>query len=758
MCSVIHSCCILGVLLHILFLIEFSLSFRQQNHLLNYSKNCEHVKTCKHRGSTHNICRIQSNLHSLNNESTVGLNLFNRKNKSKNIYLNICNLISVNRKPDPLFLIPILLIHEKSTNLFDHVTNPKSIRDLRRSHFMNKRRFKYGYRACPVRGEFSHQELIISVPLSELKKVEAYDIICSEIFKDYNFPLYVFSLAKGFMYRVYHEYVCPSLKHSIQRCTGVNWDYIKGEGIFRHLSSIEPLYDIEYEKLIGDIAQSTKFTKLGLAGLHDSDGSSIDIATDSFIDANASDNDNPTTLPVPDVESFQIRLARYIKSIKDIVFVYKSIQLLKEILAREPTREELSYAFHGYNGKNNESDNCDIWNEYIVHKREVYNGFHRFLFRHSQCTAENRWNALKHSFLGREYIDECLRKRLHEGWIDMDLDMVVPNIERIIIDSLWKSLTNITILRLNGINGDIVQFVTNYLYHTAYIQIYKSLGVDIQKIEHANTAKRLMDSFSFKRKMMGDDNKDSFTLYNELMQQVSNKMGISVNKILESFDYVNEPIYNPEDPIPRKLRYANPQSYRFYDGIRTFGQLYTSPSNAEGLFNVKNELLVRSMRLLAIEALTDRVARYIFIASNGLFISEPKMTTPEIAKTLGMKEKVIDFINYTSFIRCSIYESIRISKKLPPFIKLYENLERDMHMLELPSDSYYTDMTIAEAKDARMKGTREFIDMPIISQIKYYRVNRRRIVDNLKRSPLVSLLNNVESVESEDFQLYPLDL
>ncbi|ORM41975.1 uncharacterized protein BXIN_1072 [Babesia sp. Xinjiang] len=82
----------------------------------------------------------------------------------------------------------------------------------------------------------------------------------------------------------------------------------------------------------------------------------------------------------------------------------------------------------------------------------------------------------------------------------------------------------------------------------------------------------------------------------------------------------------------------------------------------------RDSVLRRSLRMVAVEALDDRIARFVFMAYLRLFING-SWTGPELAEALGLSgPKVMDLIFYAARAHCQAYEAWRIKLKLPPYV------------------------------------------------------------------------------------------
>ncbi|GIX63041.1 uncharacterized protein BcabD6B2_24760 [Babesia caballi] len=92
----------------------------------------------------------------------------------------------------------------------------------------------------------------------------------------------------------------------------------------------------------------------------------------------------------------------------------------------------------------------------------------------------------------------------------------------------------------------------------------------------------------------------------------------------------------------------------------------------------------KSLRMVAVEALDERVARFVFMAYLDLF-TRGMGDSEELATALGLSgPDVTDFIFYAARAHCQWYEFWRIKLKLPPYVNELRHCPQVVAELELP--------------------------------------------------------------------------
>ncbi|GBE60526.1 hypothetical protein BOVATA_020190 [Babesia ovata] len=98
----------------------------------------------------------------------------------------------------------------------------------------------------------------------------------------------------------------------------------------------------------------------------------------------------------------------------------------------------------------------------------------------------------------------------------------------------------------------------------------------------------------------------------------------------------------------------------------------------------RDSILRKSLRMVAVEALDDRAARFVFMAYLNLFINTV-WNAEDLTKALGISgPDVLDLVFYAARAHCQEYECWRIKLKLPPYVNELSVCPELVPKIELP--------------------------------------------------------------------------
>ncbi|EKX74037.1 hypothetical protein BEWA_040750 [Theileria equi strain WA] len=162
-------------------------------------------------------------------------------------------------------------------------------------------------------------------------------------------------------------------------------------------------------------------------------------------------------------------------------------------------------------------------------------------------------------------------------------------------------------------------------------------------------------------------------------KELSKRLNTDLDRINEAINALECKVVSPYEKIPKEARRKGPYSDTLTGKMR--GKKYYGdideidiPDPIEDDPNaLREDVLNRSLRRLIIEALDDRIAKFVYMAAFGLF-TRGVWTTDKLIESLNIQvdKEVLGFILYTSILRCQEYESWRIKLKLPPYVNEWD--------------------------------------------------------------------------------------
>ncbi|CDR94312.1 hypothetical protein, conserved [Babesia bigemina] len=99
----------------------------------------------------------------------------------------------------------------------------------------------------------------------------------------------------------------------------------------------------------------------------------------------------------------------------------------------------------------------------------------------------------------------------------------------------------------------------------------------------------------------------------------------------------------------------------------------------------RDSILRKSLRMVAVEALDDRAARFVFMAYLNLFLNTV-WNAEDLTRALGLSgPDVLDLVFYAARAHCQEYECWRIKLKLPPYVNELSACPELVPKIELPT-------------------------------------------------------------------------
>ncbi|GFE54064.1 hypothetical protein BaOVIS_014680 [Babesia ovis] len=511
-------------------------------------------------------------------------------------------------------------------------------------------------------------------------------------------PVTMFSLQRGFLKKLYDEYLRPTLVSTLEKALDTKLKVPCG------LMDFDTL-DLDYITQPGNIKESLDHYAVRRHLRNVIVRPEMDSGEDVI-----EYKGEPTPLP----RSIRQHVLQTIKWVKDQVFLERCIYIIFALLGRPPTVSELAYML-GHDDP-----------EKLVHTMEL-----------SRYLMKRNFNTFA------KPISEIILKKIEsENRIDPykpedDIEMVDPNLyntKLVSAEMLWERICSIQLETIASQGNKVVTELYGVACSTArneYLKNKLPAHLPVGKVRLAGRGKLLYGKLLRQREYIttqvrlaakrgvtlsadrfGDDkfarrifeieqkypNAEEGTIEGaERVEQLKLAIEEELSTQLEStFDNVVDAIecarikeyVGPKIKLFNKImrkhkRHGRPfgNALMDYDDIvpPTFPEeLPPEPLKPDSIEYRRKASFKKSLRILAVEALDDRVARFVFMAYFDLFINS-SWDKEDLTNQFGLSsEDVVDMIFYAARTHCLVYEYWRIRLRLPPYDHNYNEFPADL--------------------------------------------------------------------------------
>ncbi|KAK1443521.1 hypothetical protein BgAZ_203970 [Babesia gibsoni] len=503
---------------------------------------------------------------------------------------------------------------------------------------------------------------------------------------DFDIPVTMFSLNRGFLGTLYNKYLRPSLISSIEAAFNVKLRAPCGIMDLKRLD-LNVIANPNPDDLAIDRDELRKYLR--------------NVVLHSRLDQGERDIIEYEGVSTELSQKTRQKVAMLLKWMKDEVFLRGCITLLTTLLGRHPTIEELAFSL-GHDDPQRLDQALDICASYT---QNAFDGLTIPISELIILKLEKDWGI----------------ERKHKG---KDLVIIDPHMSRTqgIVDSfLWRRMCSIHLNTLTSMGSKTLSQLYGSALSTAKNDVLKARlpeHMPMGKYRLAHRAKRVQQDLialrdrviaeiqmSIKNGLEWPDRfyKDDpfvqrviaierayFNYADDaiknsaremeheriLREEMESRINASWENISEALEGLN--VYeigtagmNIRDERPNPYP-GSQKSNRKRDP--TYSQLESDDEDDDDAIvpwtkeYMRDTVLRKSLRMLANEALDDRVARFLFMARLELF-THGSWNDEEIAQTLGLSStEILNFIFYAAKAHCQEYEVWRIKLKLPPYV------------------------------------------------------------------------------------------
>ncbi|EDO07231.1 uncharacterized protein BBOV_IV008770 [Babesia bovis T2Bo] len=591
-------------------------------------------------------------------------------------------------------------------------------------------------------------------------------------------PVTMFTLERGFLKKLYDVHLRPRLVSTLKKIFGMELNINCGFMDFDKMEIGEIKYEREERKDIDKQAYKRHLRNVVVIPEIDEKECVIQYKGSSS--------------PLP--KRIRTRLMHTIKWIKDQVYFERSIYFMAAILGRAPTIYELAYMF-GFD------DLKQLQSVFSTSRYMVQMQFEDF--------AEPLADIIM-SKVQAEHKVKRPRKDKH-------LEIQDPNIlhtKAFTLDTLWEHLCSVELNTLSSHGNKAVAEIygvvlasssneflksklpadlpvgTYRLASRAQMQYLELVGILDKLLSHIHQAHRrgvtlesiYNDEFSqriYEIEREYINSLDDPVMVANRQMHLKNAIKKEMERRMEiDYDTIQEAITSSRmsNTLGSQLGKTMKLKKRFkrYERGSLGGlthvdvedpvfpdELPSEPINPASDAYCRKASLIRCLRKIAVEAIDDRVARFIFMGELNLFIGDG-WAISDMTTALGLSsDDVTNLIFQAALTHCFVYESWRIRLHLPPYDREYDDymfdwladshgidmLERYLAKNGIPETTWsrQPDLTYRKYRMARIKprmGT-------IKESLEYYRKHFEDIERILDESPISHLEEGM--IEIDDF-------
>lgn len=516
----------------------------------------------------------------------------------------------------------------------------------------------------------------------------------------FDIPVTMFSLRRGFLGTLYRTYLRPSLVSALEASFQVKLTAPCGIMDFDRLD-LSAIANTGQLGLNIDRDELRKYLRNVVVHSHLTEGER------DVIEYKGTAPDLP--------EATRLKIAQLLKWMKDEVFLRGGINILTTLLGRSPNLSELAFAL-GHDNPDQLEVTLDICSAY------------------TQWSFEGLSNPLGEIILMKLESDWGIERKKKDGPLEI-IDMHMCNTQAVVSNVLWRRMCSIHLNTLSSLGSRAVSQLYGAACSSARQDLLKAKlpeHLPMGRYRLARRAKALYEELCLLQGRVKQEFRKAgergVTLYDGiyknnpfvdrvlaveraysnvkegsvdgfmrdrahhdvLVKEMESRLEVSWGAICEAWNSLEvrevgtlAQESDPDMPSPFK-RIPDRKRVFSYDELDEKEEPHEDVTVYSGTDSLRDIAWRKSLRMLAKEALDDRVARFVFMASLGLF-TQGQWSHEELAKLLGFSSAdVVNLIFCAARAHCHEYEVWRIKLKLPPYVDETRTFPMLLESLKFP--------------------------------------------------------------------------